>query len=244
MANRGYLCAGRTNALYPSVREPKYDAGAQTIAASVSYVPVLWLAGFTADDVVFDDVKPPRGKAVRVVGMIASRTSYLRRLPQGAARLAVALGAKPSALAEHAARLAEAVREVQGKCLSTELEEIASLRRDGVDGLASDLRAALAGDPGALARVSGWEKGFVVPSADVMLGARPKKKDALALDRLLGHAHERDVPWEPAAPPPPKASPLYAAMRARNEAKVRSLIAAGADLEAAGPWMYRAPAAW
>lgn len=234
MANRGYLCAGKDAVLYPSVREAKYDAATQTIAASVAFVPLLWLAGFTAADVVFDEVKAPRGGSVRVVGLLAARASYLKRLPQGAERLAILLGTTPTALSEHVALLGKAVRASKGKYVSTELEEIAALRRDGVAGLAADLKAALDGDIDAHTRVCGWSR-RPIPRALCLFEDDVSEDDASGIDRLLGHAHVRDVPWEPALPPPPEETPLFLAIRARDEAKVRALLDAGADVLATGP---------
>lgn len=235
MANRGYLCAGKEAVLYPSVREPKYDVSNQTIAASVTFVPVLWLAGFATTDLVFDDVKAPGGASVRVAGLLTSRSTFLKRLPHGATRLAISLGVAPGALAEHASLLATAVRASRGKHVSTELEEIAALRRDGVEGLGADLRAAIEGDVEALARLCGWARGASVAKATSLLAGRAREDDALSIDRLLGHAHVQEVPWEPALPPPPAESPLFAAMRARDEAKVRALLDAGADANEKGP---------
>lgn len=236
MANRGYLCAHRSRALYPSVREPGYDPSQHTVAASVAVVPVLWLAGFSSDDVVIDDVTPARGAPVRVVGMVTERARFLSRLSDDAPRLARTLHAPSDALAAHARLLAAAVEGTDGDFVSTELEEIAALRRGGPESFLAELRAAIDGDFAALLAVSGWERGAAIPRADSILGEEePGDADAMALARLLGHSHVRDVPWERALPPEPVDPPLVLAVRARDADTVRALLAAGVDVNAAGP---------
>jgi hypothetical protein len=232
MANRGYLCLGVRPSLYPSAREPAYDTAAQTVAASVNFVPVIWLAGFRAPDLLEDVAPSADGRDVPVVGLSTPRPTFLSRLEAGAALVAHTLGVADTALDEHARLLAEAVRARPSDLqhVSTELEEIWALRRDGLEGFAQDLSLALAGDRPALLRISGWDPAWRVPPARLFLEGRKVGRDeARAQDVLLGHGHASDVPWESPSPAEVPNPPVIAALLAKENERAFALVLNGAD---------------
>lgn len=231
MANRGYLCLGVRPSLYPSAREPAYDTAAQTVAASVNFVPVIWLAGFRATDLVHDVVEAADGDA-SVVGLSTPRPTFLSRLEAGASLIAQTLGVADTALDEHARLLAQAVRARPSELqhVSTELEEIWALRRDGLEGFAQDLSLALAGDRPALLRITDWDPAWRVPPARLFLEDRKIARDeARAHDVLLGHAHVSDVPWDAPSPAVVPNPPVIAALLAKENERASALVLNGAD---------------
>ena len=223
---------GITPQPYPSVREPSYDPGTRTVAASVGCVPLLWLAGFESSDVVRDHLKASSGELLPIVAAVVGTSHYLERLQRGANRLARALGAAESALLQHAEMLGQAVRTASfaDSFISMELDEICALHREGHTGFERDLADAISGSPQAIERICEW-KGHKLPPADLLLADDDgvRKGDVISLDRLLGHAHGRNVPWEPKQPPPPVEPPLIAALFANDSGTALRLVEEGAD---------------
>jgi hypothetical protein len=122
MSNSCYLCSSPWDEIYPN-RLPGFTPEAYTVACDVNTVPLLWLAGFRAQDLRRRtlDLGDERRVAIAPVAKITTFESQLRSALPSLRTLFPG-----TILEDHAALLVEAVRATVGSFVTIEWAEIES----------------------------------------------------------------------------------------------------------------------